>query len=145
MHSILLLVPKHLTKILFTLTNKVTLTNKLAPQSTVLLYHLTVVQAFQEIPCTLRKRNIHYCAHDSPLLVPTLNQMNPVHSTSTSTRSILILSSHLCPSTASGLLPGGYPTKTQLAFLFPPYMSHATPISSSLITSPKYYLNGGLG
>jgi len=96
----------------------------------------------QEIPCVLQKPNIHYCAHESPLLVPTLTQMNPVQSTSMSTRTILILLSHLCPSTANGLLPGPYPTKTQPAFLFPPYMSHITPISSSLIVSPKYYLNG---
>jgi len=96
----------------------------------------------QGIPCILQKPKAHYCAHESPLLVPTLTQMNPVQSTSISTRSILVLSYHLRPSTANGLLPGGYPTKTQLAFLFPPYMSHATPISSSLITSPKNYLNG---
>jgi len=104
--------------------------------------HANSCSTVQEIPCILQKPNIHYCAHESPLVIPTLTQINPVQSTSMSTRSILVLSSHLRPSTANGLLPGGYPTKSQLAFLFPSYMSHATPISSSLITSHKYYLNG---
>jgi hypothetical protein len=46
---------------------------------------------------------------------------------------ILIVSSHRCISLQSGLFPTGFPTKT----LYPPYVPHAPPISSSFILSPS--------
>jgi hypothetical protein len=35
--------------------------------------------ANQEIPHLLWNQNVHYCFHNSPLIIPILSQMNPVH------------------------------------------------------------------
>jgi len=35
--------------------------------------------ASQEISSVLRKSNVHYRAHNSPLIVPVLDQINPIH------------------------------------------------------------------
>ena len=67
------------------------------------------ISASQEIPRILWEPKVHYCIHKCPPPVPILSQLNPVHTpTSTSQRSILILSSHL----SLGLFPPGFPTKT---------------------------------
>ena len=69
--------------------------------------------ASQEIPRISRKHKVHYRTHRRPPPVFILGQPNPVHiPTSTSWRSILILSTHLCIGLPSGLLPSGFPTKT---------------------------------
>jgi hypothetical protein len=47
-------------------------------------------------------------------------------------RSILILSTHLRLGLPSGLFASGFPTNILYAFLFPPFVLHVLPISSSL-------------
>jgi hypothetical protein len=60
----------------------------------------------------------HFMEPDSPPLVPILSQINPVRSTPSSSRSILILSSQLGLSLPGGLFPYGFSTKILYAFLF---------------------------
>ena len=77
--------------------------------------------ASQEIPLISRNPKVHYHTHKHPPPVPILGQPNPVHiPTTTSWRSILLLSTHLCLGLPSGLLPSGYPTKTLYTPLFSP-------------------------
>ena len=67
----------------------------------------------QEIPRILWNPKVHYRIPKCPPPVPILNQLDPVHSPhSTSWRSILILSYHLCLGLPSGLFTSGFPTKT---------------------------------
>jgi hypothetical protein len=51
--------------------------------------------ATQYFPTILCNPNIHYRAHKSPPLVPVVSQINPVHTTASYLRSILILFSKL--------------------------------------------------
>ena len=67
--------------------------------------------ASQEIPCILWNPKVHHRTHMRMPPVPILSQLHPVHTT-TSRRSILILSSHLRLGLRSGLLPSGFPNKT---------------------------------
>ena len=55
---------------------------------------------------------------------------------STSWRSILILSTHLCLGLPSGLLPSGFPTNTLYSPSPHPYAPHAQPILFFTILSP---------
>ena len=66
----------------------------------------------QEIPHISRNPKVHYRTHKRLPPVSILGQPNPVHiPTSTSWRSILILSTHLRLGLPSGLFRSGFPTK----------------------------------
>jgi hypothetical protein len=91
--------------------------------------------ATQQFPNILWNPKVHYRVHKSPILVPILSQINPVHAITSYVRSILILSTHLCHRLPSGLFPSGIHTKIIYAFLVSEFVLHALPISSSLTSS----------
>jgi hypothetical protein len=66
--------------------------------------------ATKEFPNISRNPTVQYRVHKRPPLVPTLSQINPVHTTPSYLRSILILSSHLRLGLPSDLFPSGFPT-----------------------------------
>jgi hypothetical protein len=67
------------------------------------------VRLFKNFPAILLNPKVHYRFHKDPPLVPILSQINPVHTTPSYLRSILILFSHLCLGLPSGLFPSGFP------------------------------------
>jgi hypothetical protein len=72
----------------------------------------------KEFPNILWNMEVHYHAHNSPPLAPILSHINPVHTTPSYLRSILILSTHLHLGLPSGLFPSHFPTKLLYAFFF---------------------------
>jgi hypothetical protein len=65
-------------------------------------------QLLKKFPSILWTTEIHCRVHNSPLLVPNLSQINTVHTTLTSLRSILIFSSHLWLGLSSCFILSGY-------------------------------------
>ena len=69
--------------------------------------------AGQESPRILWNLKVYYRIHKCQSPVPSLSQINPVHTPHpTSWRFVLILSSHLRLGLPSGLFPSGFPTIT---------------------------------
>jgi hypothetical protein len=72
-------------------------------------------EATQELPSILWNPKVHYRIHNSPQLVPILNQISAVYSTPSYLSQI-----HLHLGLPSGLFPYGFPTNNLYAFLFSP-------------------------
>jgi hypothetical protein len=86
------------------------------------LLHFRVLMSstIQRFCYILLNAEVHYRAHKSPSLIPVQSQMNPVHSTPSYLRSILILSTHLRLYLRSGLFPSGIHTKIRYVYFFLP-------------------------
>jgi hypothetical protein len=74
---------------------------------------------------------IHYYVHNSPLILPVLNQMDPVHAFKTfSLMLVLILSSFLCLGLQICLLTAGFSIEILYVFSF---MHHTATCPDSFI------------
>jgi hypothetical protein len=83
----------------------------------------TSCAANQAIPSILWNPKVHNCSHKCSPLVAILSQINPVFPPpphSITSRSILIVSTHLHLGLPSGLFPSGFPTNNLYTFLFSP-------------------------
>ena len=101
------------------------LTYVITPCSTVLFEKLTGSQLVKKW-----NLNVHYRIHKCPPPVPFLSQLYPVHTPHpTSSRSILILSSHLRLGLPSCHFPSGFPIITLYTPLFSTIRATWPPIS----------------
>ena len=73
------------------------------------------------------------------LFLSSASPIQSIYPHPTSSRSILILSTHLRLGLPSGLLPSGFPSKNLCTPSPHPYAPHAQPISFFLILSPAQY------
>jgi hypothetical protein len=76
--------------------------------------------ATQELISILWYPKVHYRVHKGALPVPILSQIDPVHTTPSYLKSILILSTNLRLGLPCGLAPSGFLTNILHAFLFDP-------------------------
>ena len=89
------------------------LTYLLTPWSRVLLEKLAGFRPVKKFPAFYgTHRFITVVTSARPLSLSWANSIQSITPHTTSWRSILILSSHLCLGLPSGLLPSGFPTKT---------------------------------
>jgi hypothetical protein len=93
--------------------------------------------ATQKLPNILWNPKVHYRVHRSPPPVTILSQTNPIHTTPTYLRSILLLFSHLRLGLPSDIFLSGSSTKDPICIPFT-CMLHALPFSCSLITFQLY-------
>jgi hypothetical protein len=88
--------------------------------------------ATQEVPNILWNPKVHYRVHESIPLAPILSQNNPVHTTPSYLRSILILYIRQRLGVPGILFPSDFPTNTLCSFFFASI--HATcPVNLSLL------------
>jgi hypothetical protein len=84
--------------------------------------------ATQYIPSILWNPKVHYRAHKSLPPVPTLSQINPIHTIPSYLRSILILFTHIRLGLPSGLFLSGLTTNILYPFFSSPFVLHALSI-----------------
>ena len=97
----------------------------LTPWCRVLLEKLTGLQLVKKFPAFHRTRRfITALTSVRQLSISWASPIQSIYPHSTSWRSILILSTHLCLGLPSGLLPSGFPSKTLYTHLSSPI--HAT-------------------
>jgi hypothetical protein len=107
--------------------------------------------ATQELPSLLWNPKVHYRVHKSPLLVPILCQINPIHTIPSYLSKIHFkLSTHLRLGLPSGLFPSEFLTNILYAFLVspqscympcpshPPWLNHSNYRINRLTCSERY-------
>ena len=99
-----------------------TYTYLLTPWCRVHLEQLTGLQLVKKFPAISRKPKVHY----RHLSLSWASPIQSIYPHSSSWRSILILSTHLCLGLPSGLVPSGFPTKTLYTPSPHPYAPHKT-------------------
>ena len=112
----------------------------LTPYSRVLLEKLTDFQLVKKFPAFYGTRKfITVLTSARHLSLSWANSIQPAQPLPTSSRSILILSSHLRLGLPTGLFPSGFAPKSCAHLSLPPYVPHAPPISFFSILSPAKY------
>ena len=107
----------------------------------VLLEKLTGLQLVKKFPAFHgTRRFITALTSVRHLSLSWTSTIQSISTHTTSWRSILILSTHLCLGLPSGFFTSDFPTKTLYTPLLPPYALHAQPISFFSFLSPKQYL-----
>ena len=115
-------------------------TNRLTPFCRVLLEKLTGLQVVKKFPAFHgTRRFITALTSVRHLSLSWASPIQSIYPHSTSWRSILILSTHLCLGLPSGLLPPVSPARPYTPLYPHPYAPHTQPISFVSILSPAQY------